>query len=148
MKGWVSWDGGGGGQEAHWYGEPLLYVILITAAQNPCAFPERIEPQDLSYGRQVLKTEPFFRTPMLETVPVVWKVECPELGEAGEDAGQVLQGVVGQVQAPQVMQALKLIKNNELKVSYFCYVTVHTLYTTVQIFFNRFKRKLVWTDRM
>ncbi len=34
------------------------------------------------------------RAPMLETVPVVWKVECPELREAGIDAvHEVLYGM-------------------------------------------------------
>ncbi len=95
------------------YGTENLYYMLSSSLQlwAPVRSPERIEPQEIIYGRQVLKTEPFFCTLLLGAVPVVWKVECPELGQAGEDAGQALQGVVGQVQAPQVMQALKLIKN-------------------------------------
>ncbi len=105
-----------------------LYFMLSSSLQlrTPVRSPERIEPQDLIYGRQVLKTEPFFCTLLLEALPVVWKVECPELGEAGEDAGQALQGVVGQVQAPQVMQTLKLIKNiysKMIEIFAFCYVT-------------------------
>ncbi len=76
-----------GGQEVHWYEEPVLYVILITAApgkRTPVCFPERIETQDLSGGRYI-GCRAMCQTQMLEAVPVVWKVEC--LGEAGKDAG-------------------------------------------------------------
>jgi hypothetical protein len=52
-----------------------LYYMLSSSLQlrkrTPVCSPERIEPQDLSYGRQVLKTESLFHALLLETVPVV-----------------------------------------------------------------------------
>jgi hypothetical protein len=63
-----------GGQEVRWYGEPLLYVILIAAAKekNPCVFPGReLNWESLVMADRGVNKRAMRHTLMLETVPVV-----------------------------------------------------------------------------
>ncbi len=53
--------------------------------QSVCG--ERIIPETLVAEGRHANNRAMCQTPMLETVPLVWKVKCPELGKAGEDAG-------------------------------------------------------------